>query len=104
LAQGYPALLTLLAVVLPAPASRRVSAHGTFITAAILGSYLYQDIWPLLSLYPSAYERGERALWAKVALATARSIILPMFEPFPYIPVDPEVAFPFLLDLLVLLT
>jgi hypothetical protein len=34
-------------------------------------------------------------LWAKLALSATASIVVPLFEPFPYIPLDPTVRYPF---------
>jgi hypothetical protein len=62
-----------------------------------LASYTYRDVWPLCTVVLLPRDRVEGwVLWAKVGLATFRGLVFPLFEPFPYIPVDPAVwiAFP----------
>lgn len=44
------------------------------------------------TLRPADEAEGQ-VLWAKVALAGLVGFVLPVFEPYPYIPVDPLVSF-----------
>lgn len=44
------------------------------------------------TLRPADEAEGQ-VLWAKVALVGLAGFVLPIFEPYPYIPVDPLVSF-----------
>ena len=64
---------------------------------AILAVYAYRDVWPLMTftLEPADRTEGE-LLWYKVTV-TFLVNLLPLFEPYPYIPHDPTVGtFPLL--------
>lgn len=65
------------------------------VSFATLALYFYRDVWPLttFTLHPADEAEGQ-ILWAKVALAGLAGFILPIFEPYPYIPVDPFVSSP----------
>lgn len=55
--------------------------------------YAYRDIWPLMTFSLRPRDEGEGyILWVKMALAGVAGIMLPLFEPYPYIPVDPKVS------------
>lgn len=58
---------------------------------AVLAVYAYRDVWPLMTftLQPADSAEGD-LLWAKVAVASLVAL-LPLFEPYPYIPYDPAV-------------
>jgi len=43
------------------------------------------------TLHPLDAAEG-RILWAKVALSALSGVLLPILEPFPYIPVDEKVS------------
>ncbi|KAF7797042.1 hypothetical protein EIP86_008234 [Pleurotus ostreatoroseus] len=66
------------------------SAHLTLVTFAVFVLYCYRDIWPLMTftLRPADEAEGD-ILWAKIALVFFVSSVGPLFEPYPYIPVDP---------------
>lgn len=72
--------------------ARVFSGYAVFVTLVLLAVYTYRDIWPLLTytLYPED-DLKDRLLWSKVALAGLLGVVLPLVEPMPYIPVDPEV-------------
>ena len=76
-------------------AARFFSAHLSAVTLTVFAYYAYRDILPLMMLAhdrpPDTYTDGKR-LWIKFALVTFAGVIEPLFEPFPYIPVDPEVS------------
>lgn len=68
------------------------SFHLTLVTFAVCVLYCYRDIWPLMTftLRPADEAEGD-ILWAKIALLIFVSTVEPLFEPYPYIPVDPTV-------------
>ena len=55
---------------------------------AILAVYAYRDVWPLMTftLKPADGPEGD-LVWYKVVVAFLVSL-LPLFEPYPYIPYD----------------
>lgn len=58
----------------------------------IAGSFLYRDIWPLLTYELLPADRAEGAmLWVKIAFAVYSGILAPLIEPYQYIPLDPKV-------------
>ena len=59
----------------------------------VFGIYVYRDIWPLatFTLHPADAPEGV-ILWFKIILASLAAVIEPVLEPYPYIPVDPNVS------------
>ncbi|CDO74329.1 hypothetical protein BN946_scf184850.g1 [Trametes cinnabarina] len=52
---------------------------------------MYRDIWPFATLYLSPADAAEGSrLWAKLGLLTVNGVILPLFSPTKYIPIDPK--------------
>jgi hypothetical protein len=74
--------------------TRTISFHATLATLAVFASYTYRDVWPLLTftLDPADGQEG-LLLWAKIAVAAVAGILVPMFEPYVYVPLDPSVSF-----------
>lgn len=87
--QGYAALLSFFYVLLPAPTSRAMAYHPTLVVLVVLATYIHRDVWPLLTftLHPLDLAEGS-LLWSKVVLATFAGVVMPLVEPYPYIPVD----------------
>ena len=85
--------LAILNAVTPAITNRIYSFHLTIVLLSVFGLYAYRNIWPLMTvtLHPRDTHEG-RVLWAKMALTGVASILLPLFEPYPYIPVDPKAS------------
>lgn len=93
MAQSYATVLAVLTVLVSAPASRILSGHATLVTLVIVGVYTYRDIWPLLTYTLTPQDEWEgRTLWVKFAFAVLSSVIFPVVEPYPYIPIDSEVC------------
>lgn len=90
--QVYASVLATLNVYSSARVSYIYSFHLTSVTLAVCALYAYRDVWPLwtFTLHPIDQAEGG-ILWAKVALALFISVIEPLFEPYPYVPVDPKV-------------
>lgn len=91
--QVYAALLGALNAFTTEKSSTTISFHLSLVTLATFAMYAYRDIWPLMTftLRPADEAEGD-ILWAKVALAFIAAVVLPGFEPYPYIPVDPSVS------------
>jgi hypothetical protein len=90
--QAYGALLSSLAVVTPASAALHLQTRGTLVLLSVFASYAYRNLWPLLTtrLQPLDVLEGP-FLWAKIVLCLIVSALLPVLQPFPYMPVDPWV-------------
>ncbi|KIP05212.1 hypothetical protein PHLGIDRAFT_534838 [Phlebiopsis gigantea 11061_1 CR5-6] len=88
---AYALLLALFNVLAPSRYPLRFSWHLSLVASAILTVYIYRDIWPLmtLTLQPKDGAEGTR-LWVKIGLLFFVGTVLPLFEPYPYIPYDPS--------------
>jgi hypothetical protein len=94
LPQGYQALLSAVLVIQPISGTRAVSTHASIVGFAIFMAVTYRNLWPLLTFVYAPADGHEGALlWIKLALAAMTGVLLPLFEPFPYIPFDPIVKF-----------
>lgn len=68
------------------------SFHLTVVLFGIAAPYVYRDVWPLTTTNQRPLDEDEGdILWAKVALVVFATFLEPVFEPYPYIPVDPKV-------------
>ncbi|KAF4617819.1 hypothetical protein D9613_006245 [Agrocybe pediades] len=95
---GNPVLITslyslFLAIV--SLASRTwepvATSHITLISLVTLGVYTYRDLWPLATydLEPVDSYEGN-ILWVKIACLLTIALIIPLFIPTRYVPVDPK--------------
>jgi hypothetical protein len=90
--QAYATSLSALLLLVPVVESRSISFHATLASLAIFVAYIYRDLWPLLTFVFAPADAHEGWLiWIKIALVGVASFIVPVCEPFPYIPIDPEV-------------
>lgn len=98
--QTYADILAVLTLIVPVPISRIVSAHVTLVVLALFGVYAFRDIWPSMTftLHPQDLSEGW-LLWAKIGNSAFSAIVVPMLEPYPYIPLDPQVRFAFSLHI-----
>jgi hypothetical protein len=90
--QAYAVILATLNAFALVRASSVFSFHLSIVSFALLAVYVYRDVWPLMTytLRPADEIEG-RLLWAKITLIMLAGLVLPLFEPYPYIPVDPAV-------------
>ena len=74
--------------------------HLGFILFATFAVYFYRDIWPLctFTLTPADINEGP-FVWARIAVLTVAAIVVPLFVPRQYVPVDPKVNAHFFLFL-----
>lgn len=76
--------------------SKRLSTSATRFNNLVLFStlvlYLYRDIWPLAtySKNPADIEEGS-TLFVKIGILFITAIVIPLFIPRRYVPVDPKV-------------
>lgn len=91
--QAYSVPLAVLNAFTPAATNRTFSFHLSMVLLAVCAMYAYRNIWPLLTFTLHPRDGGEgRILWAKMALAGLAGIVMPLFEPYPYVPYDPKVS------------
>jgi hypothetical protein len=91
--QVYATVLTLLTPLLPMRVSRVCSTHATVILIALFSSFAYRDIWPVLTVHLHPLDASEGAiLWFKVAYLVVGAILIPLMEPYPYIPLNGQVS------------
>ncbi|KAI6136946.1 hypothetical protein F5141DRAFT_1077700 [Pisolithus sp. B1] len=88
---AYASILGLFSVTTKLRQSRTASTHLVIVLLALFSVYAYRDLYPLLTFTEEPQDLHEgRLLWAKLAILTSISIILPVMCPTQYIPVDPE--------------
>lgn len=81
----------MLIAGLPESIVRRISVHANLVLLATGGTYLYRDVWPLLTYTLTPLDIAEgKLLWVKVVLSVYAAILAPLIEPYVYVPVDPE--------------
>ncbi|KAI0638608.1 multidrug resistance-associated ABC transporter [Trametes polyzona] len=94
-AYAYASLLAFVSLVSSPSLSRLVSNHAAFLLLIIWSVYFYRDVWPLATFTLQPIDAAEGPLlWAKVAVLTVAAVIVPLFSPRPYVPVDPKEPMP----------
>lgn len=92
LEQAYATVLSLWNVAAGVQTARLVSRHLNLVTFAIFASYVYRDVWPLMTFTLRPIDEAEgNILWVQVALSCFVGVIEPLFEPRAWIPIEPEV-------------
>ncbi|KAF9481115.1 multidrug resistance-associated ABC transporter [Pholiota conissans] len=73
--------------------STRATRYNIALLLVTFGTYAQRDLWPLATytLEPQDIAEGP-ILWAKIAILFATAIIIPLFVPRRYIPVNPKDA------------
>jgi hypothetical protein len=88
----YALILGFAYVLLPGPASRTMAPYATITVLSLFAVYAYRDVWPLLTFTLHPLDGAEGLLvWVKIALAAIAGVLLPMLEPYAYVPVNPAV-------------
>ena len=91
--QVYASVLASLNAGTSAKNGLLYSLHLSLVTFSILAVYAYRDVWPLMTIPLRPKDEAEgNILWVKIALLAFVGVFLPLFEPYPYIPYDPEVS------------
>ncbi|KAJ7354076.1 P-loop containing nucleoside triphosphate hydrolase protein [Mycena albidolilacea] len=85
----YAAILALLSVS-PKNTRHRLIRHANCVLFIVFSVYVYRDLIPLATFTGVPADLGEgRKLWAKIGLLFTNAVIIPLFTPQQYIPVDP---------------
>ncbi|KAJ7704723.1 hypothetical protein B0H14DRAFT_3903574 [Mycena olivaceomarginata] len=88
--QLYTSILALLSVS-PKDARHRLIRHANCVLFLAFCVYVYRDLVPLATFTGVPADLGEgRGLWAKIGLLFITAVIIPLFTPRQYIPVDPS--------------
>ncbi|KAJ6508402.1 hypothetical protein C8R45DRAFT_967292 [Mycena sanguinolenta] len=74
----------------PSKTRHRLVRHANCILFCVFCVYVYRDLVPLATFtgIPADIEEGHK-LWAKIGLLAATAVIIPLFTPTQYLPVDP---------------
>ncbi|KAJ6448334.1 P-loop containing nucleoside triphosphate hydrolase protein [Mycena sanguinolenta] len=85
----YTSVLALLSVS-PKNTRHRLIRHANCVLFLVFCVYFYRDLVPLLTFtgVPADHSEGRR-LWAKIGLLFVTGVVIPVFTPQQYIPVDP---------------
>ncbi|KAF8157942.1 P-loop containing nucleoside triphosphate hydrolase protein [Crassisporium funariophilum] len=84
----FASILSLLSV-----ASRKWSTSATRCAVLILlsasGVYAWRDLWPLATYTKEPMDIAEGSiLWAKIAILLFTAVVIPLFIPRPYVPIN----------------
>jgi hypothetical protein len=87
--QVYASLLSFALLAQPVTHSRRFAIHATIPSLAIFACYLYRDVWPLLTFTLRPTDGSGFLVLGTLLLAGIAGGVVPLCEPYPYIPHDP---------------
>ena len=69
-----------------------MTRHNNLVLFIALIVYVYRDVWPLATYTEIPLDESEGALlWTKLAVLFTTAMIIPLFVPRQYVPVDPKV-------------
>ena len=90
--QLYSSALGLLSLVSlkRGPQATRINVFLLFVTLAV---FIYRDVWPLATYDQVPVDAAVEGplFWVKFAILTVIAVVVPLFIPRQYVPVDPEV-------------
>jgi hypothetical protein len=88
--QSYVLTLTILILYKPVAQARALSLHATVVTLFIFVVYGARVLEPL-----ATFRHGSSldwTVWTKFGLSGFAGVLLPLFEPYAYIPLDPTAS------------
>ncbi|OSD04422.1 multidrug resistance-associated ABC transporter [Trametes coccinea BRFM310] len=92
---AYASLLAFISVISRPSLSNLASKHVALVLLATWAVYFYRDLWPLATFTLQPVDAAEGAfLWVKLSLLTLAAVLVPLFCPRPYVPVDPKDPMP----------
>ena len=91
---GFQFYCSIMAIVSVTVKEWSVSTtrYNILVLLSVFGVYIYRDIWPLATFTkdPKDLQEGY-LLWIKFSVITLTAVIIPLFIPRQYVPVDPKV-------------
>ncbi|CCM03907.1 uncharacterized protein FIBRA_06058 [Fibroporia radiculosa] len=87
----YSSLLALHSVLAPPSTTGTTTRHLTLILVSTWLVYIYRDVWPLATVLLTPLDAAEgMLLWAKFSMLTLTAVLIPLFVPRRYVPLDPN--------------
>ncbi|KAF5323760.1 hypothetical protein D9619_012892 [Psilocybe cf. subviscida] len=72
-----------------------VTRYNIILLLSVFAVYAYRDLWPLATYTKQPQEASEGAiLWLKICILAVTAIVVPLFIPRRYVPVDPKDPMP----------
>ena len=82
------------AALLSKQTSHLYTRYNTITLLSVLAIYAYRDLYPLATYTKQPADKGEgQILYAKLAVLCLTAVVIPLFAPRIYTPVDPKVCF-----------
>ena len=89
--QFYCSIMAIISVTVK-EWSVSTTRYNILVLLSVFGVYIYRDIWPLATLTKEQKDLQEGyMLWIKISITTLTAVIIPLFIPRQYVPVDPKV-------------
>ncbi|KAF4617689.1 hypothetical protein D9613_006261 [Agrocybe pediades] len=90
----YTSVLALVAITIP-KWSQLATRYNIVVLLVMLTVYTYRDVWPLATYAQTPVDISEgRTLWTKVVILFFTAVVIPLFVPRRYVPVDPKNPMP----------
>jgi len=89
--QWYTSILGALALI-PNTWSQTLIQNINFVLVTSFATYIYRDVWPLATFTDLPLDVIGPLLYAKMSLLTVTAVLIPLFVPRRYIPVDLDVG------------
>ncbi|KJA13741.1 hypothetical protein HYPSUDRAFT_530239 [Hypholoma sublateritium FD-334 SS-4] len=94
IAFGYSSILAILSLSVK-KWSTSSTRYNILLLLMTFATYAYRDLWPLATYTQQPKDIHEGwLLWIKIAILFATAVIIPLFIPRRYIPVDPKEPMP----------
>ena len=87
----YSALLALFSVILRPRLRRLATNHLVLLLLVAWGVYIWRDIWPLATFHLEPLDPPTWVTWTIISLLSVVGVLIPLFIPHQYVPVDPGV-------------
>lgn len=70
-----------------------VSRSNSLVLLSAFFVYVYRDVWPLATYTEVPIDASEgRIIWMKLIAVSVTAVLIPLFVPTKYVPVDPKVS------------
>ncbi|CCM01863.1 uncharacterized protein FIBRA_03934 [Fibroporia radiculosa] len=87
----YSSLLALYSVLAAPSVIGTTTRHLAIVLVSTWLIYVYRDAWPLATVPLTPLDAAEGTLlWAKFAVLTLAAVLVPLFIPRRYVPLDPK--------------